>query len=319
MWADAQKGRRFDVSAIEILLAEPPIATRRVLRNALYGLGIRNVHEVEVPLTVEMPTKPAIDMLFLDATDAKAETLRLVNDIRKRTTPFSPFVGIVLTCDAPTEDFIGRAGAVGADGVLAKPVSMQAVQDRITTLIEARRPWVVTETYIGPDRRQADRGDGDAIQTFDVPNTVRRKARQESLASLAEDIEAAWQRIEVQQMKRHAFQVAFLTELATAPPTKARPAGFVLELERIPAVLRELLSRIRSPDLADLVHPLAARLVDRIAGSSGDARLLVADLPELSRCAFEILRLCLGIADGEKARAEVSRSVRAFLMRSQTP
>lgn len=317
MWADVQKPRRFDLSSIEILLAEPPIATRRVLRNALYGLGIRNVLEVEVPLTVEMPTKPSVDMLFVDATDAKADTLRLVTEIRRRATPFGPFVAIVLTCDAPTEDFINRAGAAGADGVLAKPVSMQAVQDRITALIEARRPWVVTESYIGPDRRQSERAEADPVPTFDVPNTVRRKARQESLASLAVDVEGAWERIEVQQMKRHAFQVAFLTQLAAASPPRGRPGGYVMELERVPAVVRELVARIRSPELSDLVQPLAHRMVDRIAGSTGDPGLLAAELPDLSEAAMEILRLCLGVADGDKARAEVNRSVRAFLMRSQ--
>lgn len=317
MWADVQKSRRIDLSSIEILLAEPPIATRRVLRNALYGLGIRNVHEVEVPLTVEMPARPSIDMVFVDATDAKADTLRLVTEIRRRSTPFNPFVGIILTCDAPTEDFISRAGTAGADGVLAKPVSMQAVQDRITTLIEARRPWVVTESYIGPDRRQSERADADPVPTFNVPNTVQRKARQESLTSLADDVEDAWERIEVQQMKRHAFQVAFLVELAAAPPSQGRPGGFLSELERVPAVARELVARIRSPDLADLVLPLAARLIDRISNSTGDPGLLMADLPELSEWSLEILRLCLGIADRDKARTEVGRSVRAFLMRTR--
>jgi CheY-like chemotaxis protein/flagellar motor switch/type III secretory pathway protein FliN len=317
MWADLQKPKRFDLSSIEILLAEPPIATRRVLRNALYGLGIRNVLEVEVPLTVEMPTKPSVDMLFVDATDAKAETLRLVTEIRRRSTPFGPFVAIVLTCDAPTEDFISRAGVAGADGVLAKPVSMQAVQDRITALIEARRPWVVTENYIGPDRRQSERVESDPIPTFDVPNTVRRKARQESLASLAEDVESAWQRIEVQQMKRHAFQVAFLTELAAAPPTRGRPGGYLTELERVPVVVRVLIARIRSPELSDLVQPLALGMVDRIAESTGDPGLLSAELPDLTVAAMEILRLCLGVADGDKAWAEVNRSVRGFLKRNQ--
>ncbi len=287
------------------------------MRNALYGLGIRNVQEVEVPLTVEMPTKPTVDMLFIDATDAKTDTLRLVTEIRRRSTPFGPFVAIILTCDSPTEDFINRAGTAGADGVLAKPVSMQAVQDRITALIEARRPWVVTESYIGPDRRQAERVEADPIPTFDVPNTVRRKARQESLANLTADIEGAWQRIEVQQMKRHAFQIAFLTELAAVPPNQGRPGGYVMELERVPVVVRELVGRIRAPELIDLVQPLADRLVDRITESTGDPGLLAAELPGLSEAALEILRICLGVTDGDKARAEVNRSVRAFVMRSQ--
>ena len=96
MWADVQKPRRFDFSSIEILLAEPPIGTRRVLRNALYGLGIRSIHEVEVPLTVEIPPRASVDMVFVDATDARADTLRLVTAIRRRMTPLSPFVGIIL-------------------------------------------------------------------------------------------------------------------------------------------------------------------------------------------------------------------------------
>jgi CheY-like chemotaxis protein len=316
MWVDVQKSRRFDLSSIEILLSEPPIATRRVLRNALYALGIRNVQEVEVPLTVEMPSKPSLDMVFIDATDAKVETLRLLTDIRRRSTPLNPFVAIILTCDGPTEDFINRAATAGADGVLAKPVSMQAVQDRITTLIEARRPWVVTESYIGPDRRQNDRTEADPVPTFVVPNTVQRKARQEGVTTLTDDIEEAWGRIEVQQMKRHAFQVAFLAYLAGAPSTPARPSGFVFELERIPVVLKELLARVQSPHLVEAVQPLAILVIDKINDAVGDPNRLAEQQSAISALSLEILRLCLGVVDGGKARAEVVRSVQGFLMRA---
>jgi hypothetical protein len=58
-------------------------------------------------------------------------------------------------------------------------------------------------------------------------------------------------------------------------------------------------------------------MVDRNAGSTGDPGLLSAELPDLTVAAMEILRLCLGVADGDKAWAEVNRSVRGFLKRNQ--
>jgi hypothetical protein len=192
---------------------------------------------------------------------------------------------------------------------------MQSVQDRITTLIEARRPWVVTESYVGPDRRQNDRTESDPVPTFAVPNTVQRKARQDGITTLADDIEEAWQRIELQQMKRHAFQVAFLANLAGASATPARPAGFIFELERIPVVLKDLLSRAQSPSLADTLNPLAIMVIEKISDAVGDPNRLAAEQPEVSAISLEILRLCLGVTDGTKARAEVLRSVQGFLMR----
>ena len=75
-------------------------------------------------------------------------------------------------------------------------------------------PFVVTRSYIGPDRRTkiVKEREGQKIPSIDVPNTLEAKVRGRplSMEALREMIGEAMFVINEQRLKRHSCQIAFL-------------------------------------------------------------------------------------------------------------
>ena len=58
----------------------------------------------------------------------------------------------MLTSHARAQN-VERARDCGANLVLAKPISPKMIYDRLLWIAEDPRPFVLTRSYIGPDRR----------------------------------------------------------------------------------------------------------------------------------------------------------------------
>ena len=56
------------------------------------------------------------------------------------------------------------------------PTSRGKIRKAIDAIIEARKPFVVTSEYVGPDRRNDTRDEADRIPRIPVPNSLRHKA-----------------------------------------------------------------------------------------------------------------------------------------------
>ena len=62
----------------------------------------------------------------------------------------------------------------GSDDLLPKPLSSGHLISRIEQLVQARKSFVVTSEYIGPDRRNTEERESE-ITLLQVPNSLRVK------------------------------------------------------------------------------------------------------------------------------------------------
>ena len=105
----------------------------------------------------------------------------------------------------------------GADDIIAKPLSAGQLLQRISMLIKARKPFVVTSNYIGPDRRkpgEEDRG-GEQVQQIKVPNVLRAKAmgdKRLDRSVIQRQVDDFISTINLQKLDRHASQAIWLVE-----------------------------------------------------------------------------------------------------------
>ena len=160
----------------------------------------------------------------------------------------------------------------GADVLVAAPISPSLILDRIDALVHARKPFVVTTDYIGPDRRFMD-DRGSDLELVDVPNSLRAKALGHyDAARLKEEIAAARADINGQKIDRQAFQVAFLADtiLAGFRAGDLRNAGQKLaELKKVTNDLKMRAFSAGSNDLEELCVPLRT-VVQSLIDSRGN-------------------------------------------------
>ena len=86
------------------------------------------------------------------------------------------FLPIVATVWEPKAELVQCLVDGGVDLILSLPISRTKLGQAVRTLIKARKPFVVTSDYFGPDRRAEARAEGDEAPLVQAPNSLRRKA-----------------------------------------------------------------------------------------------------------------------------------------------
>ena len=121
----------------------------------------------------------------------------------------NPFLSIaVLSHDAGSQRALD-AMEWGADFALAVPSNADALRQCLETHFKARKPFIVTTEYMGPDRRQ-DVQRASKIPQAEVPHVLKVKAARGSMDGMREAIEATMADFNAQKLARHVDQVDYL-------------------------------------------------------------------------------------------------------------
>jgi DNA-binding NarL/FixJ family response regulator len=165
--------RRRDIS---ILFGDPNRGMRMQYRAALRSEGFTQLHEFETLENFAALWKKAQpDLIFMDAAMPGGDPAAIVQALRHDELELNPFIPVIIATWDASRQVVHRIIDCGADDVLVKPLSTQAICGRIQALANGRKPFVVTADYIGPDRRGSARSqDGDPALLL-VPNPLRAK------------------------------------------------------------------------------------------------------------------------------------------------
>jgi len=302
----------YDFSQVEAAVIDSQHNTLRLLRELLARLNLKNVATFStVSDATPLLTNATPDLLLVDVDGEEAEALKFVRTLRNEPGTPNPFACVILTTWQPTPVLLMRVANTGADDLLVKPVSPKQVQERVTTLVESRKKFVVTADYTGPDRRKSPR-DGTQVPLLDVPNTLRLKAinKWSTVVPRKMTLEAV-SRVNEQKRLRASVQAAFLIEFAMPGLTRTPVDRMAVEhLCRVPAMVDELLRRL--PDLGDhtAVDTAARSLKKIVEHLRAEVDAGTVDAREVAH-AQELSRQLMQAADPERPLESMVREVTA--------
>jgi two-component system chemotaxis response regulator CheY len=148
------KNPSINLRDLVILVADPNAYLRRVIHGMLRGFGANKVLEVSHAVGLfEALTGQKIDILLCDNRLPPHGGLKATHTIRSNVYNQNRTMPILLMTSDTTETTIKNARDVGANMVVAKPMSPNSLYDRLTWVAFNPRPFVDTATYFGPDRR----------------------------------------------------------------------------------------------------------------------------------------------------------------------
>jgi two-component system chemotaxis response regulator CheY len=159
------------------LIVDNDLNTRQSVKNILHNNGYReirlgrNLGNVREILGKSMP-----DLLICSCDLPDGDFLNYIREIRQGTAGNNPFLPIITLLETPTPELVSRIIESGTDTVIAKPISTAQLLDRIDDIIEARKKFVVSDSYIGPARRKDQ-----ALRGVEPPNLLRAKAEGQKL------------------------------------------------------------------------------------------------------------------------------------------
>ena len=274
---------RRDNAVVEIYLGEENRLVRTALLSALQDikLAVREDFMECGPLSDAVRAGNA-DMVIIDAELPGGDARGLITAIRHDEIGPNPFVSVIATTWKNDPERIRALIDSGVDGLLVKPLSIGAVRRQLDAIIHRRRPFVVTSSYIGPDRRKDSRRQSNA-PLIEVPNTLLAKINGTPIepARLKRDIADTWENVLNERLRRNAFELSFMVKLIAAEEG-ANPPRLGRYLGRVQAVVQDTIDRIGGTPHAHNIE--FCRSLLRVADT------IAADLPDHSRRDIALLK-----------------------------
>lgn len=243
MSGSGRDGAQYASADVLLFDATPP--HRGTTRAALSMVGFKRITATsDFDEVVQCISQRAFDVLIADLTGNAQAVCNLMRDVRHGDRGPNPFLIAFLTAWSLREDEAARVLNSGADDVLIRPYSVTFMAERVRTLVEARKAFVVANGYIGPDRRKSgDRG-GDT-KFFDVPNTLRLKAKPagQDAPDLMSLVREAQAKLGDLRLKMTALQMRLLAHFALNAAADGSPLDrYLAPMSSIARLLSERLN-----------------------------------------------------------------------------
>lgn len=247
-----------------VLLFDQNSHVRRQTMSALNDLGFNK--SLEYPDLTEVRDaleSQRFDIVVLELDTTDFGVLALVKDIRRQRCGIDPFIPILLTTWDAKLKIVRRVLNSGADDVFLRPFSTAQLSQRIEAIVRCRKPFVVTKSYFGPDRRESSALRDDPTSIV-VPNALQaRVLGQIEAAPNSARIEFVLSQLRRLKLCNSAQRIWYLANrLKEALPDPSLPDYYESELAKIRNSIQNYIQTLAPEDAADL--PNLCNSLDRV-------------------------------------------------------
>ena len=146
----------YDLSRVRILIIESSEHMASIFRTVLIMLSVPP-HNVDIVYNVEdgytSYTRKIHDIIITDWMSNRGEGIQFVKQIRMNEDSPNKYVPIIMTAGSSNLNRVLDSRDAGVTEYLVKPFAAKDLASRLGRMIEKPKPFVVTETYVGHDRR----------------------------------------------------------------------------------------------------------------------------------------------------------------------
>jgi CheY-like chemotaxis protein len=145
----------FDPSELTALVLDENHYARRITLDILRSMGFRRVAGASNTAEAwEALRKTNPDIVLVEWFEGAVGELDFVRRVRMSEDAPNRAVAIFMLTTRGAAADVETARKAGVDGYLVKPISAQALQQRVRFVMAKPQPFVVTATYVGPCRRR---------------------------------------------------------------------------------------------------------------------------------------------------------------------
>jgi CheY-like chemotaxis protein len=154
----------FNLERTSVLLADGDQMGQAIIVQILAGFGARDVIRCE---TAEDARKQlalqTCQLVIVDPANLGYEGYDLIPWIRRMLPEPKRHVPVLVATGHTEHVRVSQLRDAGANFVVSKPLSATILLDRILWMSREKRPYVETDSYIGPDRRWHDQPPPDGV------------------------------------------------------------------------------------------------------------------------------------------------------------
>lgn len=159
MALDVASRARFNLEKAAVLLLDDTPLGMSILVQIVTGLGAKHLHRcTSVEMARDIASHQEVDLAIVDAMAPQGKGYDFVEWLRHEAQePNCYCPTLITTAHTPTTDIV-RARDCGGHFIIKKPIAPIVMLERIIWVAKAGRPFLFTDTYVGPDRRFRDDG-----------------------------------------------------------------------------------------------------------------------------------------------------------------
>lgn len=241
------------------VIFDPVRGNMLLTRAVLHGIGFRNIEGVTTERELVHRLKDVdVAILFVEATDQNRQIVEMLRAQRLGELGINPFVPIIATLWAGHTDLVAELMNCGCDDVLLRPFSAAQTIERVKSIIMARKSFVVTSDYVGPDRGKTSKV-GMAPEPFDPPNMLRDRVLSLNTDPVEQTkiLSAARRRVDQDRLAKLARRIAMAAEVTIQAQGRGDSnSGFVVDLLESSAELVRAAKRLDQDEVQDIAMVL---------------------------------------------------------------
>jgi CheY-like chemotaxis protein len=148
-----------EYSRLKFLVVDDSRFCRTLIKNALANYKINHVLEANDPAeAINILQTVAVDFVLVDYEMPGSDGVEFTRRIRwSEDDDLNPEIPIIMISQHTDKSIILAAREAGIHEFIGKPVAPIELFKRIRATIEHPRPFIIAETYRGPDRRWIER------------------------------------------------------------------------------------------------------------------------------------------------------------------
>jgi len=146
---------RLNLTKATVLLLQGNQVELDILGQMFIGFAVRAIRKCLTPQEAEdiITSGVLFDLIVVDGDLPNGGGYDFIQKIRRMESNDNRLAPMMLLSGHTVQSAISRARDCGANFVVAKPITPKAMFDRVMWLAREERQFVVSDTYVGPDRR----------------------------------------------------------------------------------------------------------------------------------------------------------------------
>lgn len=130
-----------------------------IVKDLLMSFGAKDISTAKDGVEAKsFLVKQQFDLLITDGRMPQCDGYELVRWLRSRPNDEERITPAIIISANTRESQVAAARDCGANYIIAKPISPQALLERIFLISTEPRSFIVCETFVGPDRRSKNQG-----------------------------------------------------------------------------------------------------------------------------------------------------------------
>lgn len=268
------------LSEAPAVIFDPVRGNMLTTRAVLHGIGFRRIEGLTSLQELKRRLRDVeLAVLFIDVSDNPRNLIDLLRAMRLGEMGVNPFLPVVSTLWTGQTDLVAELMNAGSDDVLLRPFSCAQAIDRVRVLISARKQFVVTSDYVGPDRGGRSSSGGTAPVPFTAPNPLRARVLGEDCnpVEASEALSEAKRKVDKERLAKLARRIAMAAEVTIQAEGRGNEnTAFIVDLMESAAELVRAAKRLEQDEVQDI-----ALVLDNVvarAATPGPERVENAEL-----------------------------------------